>query len=84
MHDCPDVYAGKFESRDYCGLDDSGQVGIENDQEWYQLDFWASGTDVDVYYSIDEGQNWIFVEKKTLFTLVHGFETAMSVFNSYF
>ena len=25
-----------------------------------------------------------FVEKKTLFTLVHGFETAMSVFNSYF
>lgn len=60
------IYTGRHQSRDYCGIGDDGQIGIENDQEWYQLDFWASGTSVDVYYSTDEGDSWKFIKTKEL------------------
>ena len=55
---------GVLESRDYSGL--GKDPGIEFDQEWLQLDFWASGNTVDVYYSIDFGDTWKLIETKTL------------------
>jgi hypothetical protein len=61
-----DIYTGRQETRDYCGIGDAGQAGSEDDQEWYQVDFWASGTSVDVYYSLDEGTSWKFLKRKTL------------------
>jgi hypothetical protein len=64
--DGTDVYTARQETRDYCGLGDSGQIGIEDDQEWYQLDFWASGSSVDIYYSLDEGSTWKYIKTKTL------------------
>jgi len=66
LTDGGDVYTASHESRDFCGLGDSGQIGPENDQEWYQLDVWASGTSIDVYYSLDEGDSWTFVKTLTL------------------
>lgn len=60
------VYTGREETRDFCGLGPDGQPSIEQDQNWYQFDFFASGTTVDVYYSVDEGSTWSFIETKTL------------------
>jgi len=65
-NDNGDIYIGRMETRDYCGIGDSGQIGIEDDQEWYQLDFFASGSSVDIYYSTDEGNNWKFLKTKEL------------------
>ena len=60
------AYVGKQETKDYCGIGDGGQIGIEDDQEWYQLDFWASGSEVDVSYSIDEGDTWTYFKTVSL------------------
>lgn len=54
------------ETRDYTGLGNQGVIGIEQDQEWLQADFWASGSKVKIYYSIDYGETWVYVEEKEL------------------
>ena len=54
------------ETKDYCGLGNGGVIGPEQDQRWLQADFWASGTTVDISYSLDFGQTWTFIETKTL------------------
>lgn len=61
------IVTGKVETSDYCGLPPAeGIVGIENDQEWMQFDFWASGSKVKIYYSLDLGESWTYLKEKTL------------------
>lgn len=61
-------FTGKLESKDYTGLppQGSGKIGIEEDQRWMQLDLWASGSAVKVYYSKDGGDNWTYIKAVTL------------------
>lgn len=66
------VITARQESQDYTGLasGNSGKIGPEEDQEWLQMDFWAKGSAVDIYYSTDFGTSWIFVETRTLTSII--------------
>lgn len=61
-------FSGKLETRDFTGLPPSGSgvIGIEEDQRWLQLDLWAKGTAVKVYYSTDFGDSWEYIKSITL------------------
>lgn len=64
------VYSGRQETMDYGSRaddpSDPSEIGPEEDLEWMQLDFFALGTSLDVYYSLDFGVTWKFVETKQL------------------
>lgn len=53
----------RVDTKDYCGLD---QNGLERDSRWMQLDVWAKGSSLKLYYSTDYGSNWTFVSENTL------------------
>lgn len=51
-----------FETGDYSGLI---HKGIEYDTEWMQFDVFGRGTgNLKLYYSIDEGSTWVFIDTK--------------------
>lgn len=65
------AFTSRMESRDYTGLPNltrvgDGQtiIGIEEDIEWMQLDLWAKGGCAKIYYSLDYGDSWVFVEER--------------------
>ena len=65
-------YVSKFETVDYTGLVEGGPagpgpvIGLEDDQEWAQFDFWGLGTSSMISYSTDFGKTWVFIKTKTL------------------
>ena len=80
VDDLGSVVTAKQETRDYTGLGGDGSViGIEQDQEWMQVDFWAKGTAVNVFYSTDFGDNWTFIEKKTLTKIMERHTTFFNI-----
>lgn len=61
-------FTGKLETRDFTGLPPAGngKIGIEEDQRWLQLDLWAKGSSVKIYYSTDFGESWTYIKEFTL------------------
>lgn len=54
----------RIDTKDYTGL---VHRGIEYDTEWMQFSIWCRGRgSVKLWYSIDEGSNWVFIAEKDL------------------
>lgn len=59
-NDDGDAIDAIFETKDY-KPEIEGQLA-----RWLQIELWAKGTEVSVYYSTDKGETWYLIEEKTL------------------
>lgn len=58
------AFTGRLETRDYQGQYTNGEIAEE--ARFVQMDVWARGDSLKLYYSTDEGTNWTYIGEMDL------------------
>lgn len=63
-NDIASAYTGRLVTKDYTGVYTNGEIA--RDTRFLQMDVWARGDTLKLFYSTDEGTNWTYIGEMTL------------------